>query len=182
MCFGAVGLQPFLVFCVFVSLQKHSSSPENGLFCSFLSASLSFSLASFTSPFSLSVSLSLSLYFLFLVFFFLPCFLVFVLPCYLLLFLALFLCFCFTKKTTSNITFERFLFINCFLFLGGFLFCFVLQIPVLCFVCLFFQLCVFVNINVFIFQRRPFLNHPVLFCALCKVIVFLRADFEGRFG
>ena len=93
MCFGAVGLQPFLVFCVFCLLQKHCFSPGNRLFCSFLSVSLSFSLASFTFPFSLSVSL-VSCFFLFI-----PCFLVdFSFLVFLLFFLALFLCVCFTKK------------------------------------------------------------------------------------
>ena len=44
-CFGAVGLQPFLVFCVFlVFLQKHCFPTDNGLFCSFLNVPLSFSL------------------------------------------------------------------------------------------------------------------------------------------
>ena len=113
--FGAVGLQPFLVFCVFVFLQKHCLSPEHGLFCSFPNVSL-FSLASFNSPFSLSVSL-----------FFVSCFFVpsllscfFVLPCFLLFFLALFLCFCFTKKEQHQILHFKglFIFINHFCFLG----------------------------------------------------------------
>ena len=146
---------------------------QEGHFRSFVVVSRRFSLASFTS---LRHSLSLSLFF-FLFFFFLPCFLVFFsfLVC-LLLFLAFSLCFCFTKKT-SDITFERYLFINYFCFFG--VSCFVLSFKslFLCFVCLSFQLCVLVNIHVFIFQRRPFLKHQVLFCALSKVIVFV----EGRF-
>ena len=69
--FGVVGLQPFLVFCVFCLFTITLFSPENGFFCSFLSVSLSFSLASFSFPFSLSLSLSLVSCFLF------PCFLVY---------------------------------------------------------------------------------------------------------
>ena len=44
----------------------------------------------------------------------------------------------------------------------------------------FFQLCVLVNINVFIVQRRTFLKHSALFCALRKVTVFAKGRFWGQ--
>ena len=139
----------------------------------FISQCLPFFLLGFvTFPFSLSVSLYLvSCFFcfsllscwfspsLFFCCFFLPCFFVFV--------------------SRQNFTFEGFFSSLIFVF-WGFLFCFVFQNPFLNFVFSFFQLCVLVNINVFIFQRRPFLKHPVLFCALCKVIIFVKGRFWGQ--
>ena len=172
-CFGPVGLQPFLVFYVFCLLQKHCFSPENGLFCSFLSVSLSFSLVLSLFLFH---SLSLSISFLVFFVFFLAFLLIFSFLVFLLFFFALFLCVCFTTKFYIWKVF----FHQLFLFGGGFLFCFVFQNPFLNFVFSFFQLCVLVNINVFIFQRRPFLKHPVLFCALCKVIIFVKGRFWGQ--
>ena len=76
-------------------LQKHCFSPENGLFCSFLSVSLSFSLV-----FSRFLFHSLSLSILFLVFFvfFLAFLLIVSFLVFLLFLFALFLCVCFTKK------------------------------------------------------------------------------------
>ena len=58
---------PFFIFDLFI--EKHCFPPEKGYFCSFFSVSLSFSLASFTSP-SLSLSLSLSSLFSFYLLFF----------------------------------------------------------------------------------------------------------------
>ena len=178
MCFGVVGLQPFLVFCVFCLFTNTVFPLKTGYF-------VHFSVSPFLSPWFLSLLLfhSLSLSFLFFVFF---SFLAFLFFCPSLFFCCYFLpCFfaffCFTKKTTSNITFERFLFINYFCFWGGgVLFCFVFQIPFLIFCLFVLSVVCFVNINVFIFQRRPFLKHQVLFCALCKVIVFFRADLRAN--
>ena len=131
-CFWAVGLQPFLVFCVFWSFYKNTVFPlKTGCFVHF-SVSPLLGLGFFHFSF---FTLCLSL----------PCFLLFVfLPCYLVYFVSsLFFCCSFLscffafvsrKKTTSNITFERFLFINYFCFGGGVLFCFVFQIPVIIFV------------------------------------------------
>ena len=67
-CFGAVGPKPFIsFFCL--SVYKIFVFPvKKGYFCSFLRVFLSFSLASFTSPFH-SLSLSFSCFFLFI----LPC-------------------------------------------------------------------------------------------------------------
>ena len=100
-CFGAVGPKPFFSFCSFcLSVYKNTVFPlKKGYFCSFLSVSLSFSLASLTSPFrSLSLSFSCLFFLSFLVLLFLfVTFLVF-----LLFFLALFLCFCFMTTTTSK--------------------------------------------------------------------------------
>ena len=136
-----------------------------------------FSLASFASPFSLYVSLFFVSCFLF----FLPCFLMFLSLFFAVLSCLVSLLLSYEYKTTSNITFERFLFINYFCFLGfPVLSCLSNPFSYFCFS--FFQLCVLVNTNVFIFQRRPFLKHQVLFCASCKVNVFWRADFEGKFG
>ena len=162
---GAVGLQPFLVFCVFCLFTITLFSPENGFFCSFFSVSLSFSLASFIFPFSLSLSLFLYLVSCFLF----PCFLV----CYLL---SLFFCCYFLPCFFAFVSRKKYLkgfFHQLFLFWG--FSCFALSFKSLFFLVLFlsfFQLCVLVNINVFNSQRRPFLKHQVLFCALCKVIVF----------
>ena len=146
--FGAVGLQPFLVFCVFCLFAITLFSPENGFVCSFFSVSL-FSpwfLSLFLSH-SLSLSLSLSCFFfcflafLFIIFF--PCFFCcFFLPCF-------FAFVCFTEKV-----FERLFFINYFCFLGfPVLFC--LSNPFF-FICVFFVLSVvfLVNINVFQFSKK----------------------------
>ena len=122
------------ILCFCFLQKKHCFSPENGLFCSFLSVSLSFALASFTFPFSLSVSLYFFLVFFvssFLVDFFLPCCFV-VLSCLVSLRL-------FTKK----ITFQRLLFINYFCFLGVSFFALPFKsLLLILFVCFFFS-CVF---------------------------------------
>ena len=132
-----------------------------------------FLLGFFTFPFSLSVSLYLvSCFFLFF-----PCFLVdFLLPCFFVVFSCLVsLCLFHEKIIHLKGFFSSIIFV-----FWGFLFCFVFQNPFLNFVFSIFQLCVLVNINVFIFQRRPFLKHPVLFCALCKVIIFVKGRFWGQ--
>ena len=66
-----------------------------------------------------------------------------------------------------------------FLFLLGFLF-FASPIPFsyLCFSL--FKFCVLVNMNVFVFLRRPFLKHRFLFCILWNIIVFIGAHFVGK--
>ena len=157
----------------FLSFYKHTVFPLKSGYI------VHFSVSPFLSPWFVSLflfhSLSLSLYHV-LVFSFLA--FLFVFPSFFLLFfLALFFAFV-SRKKSSNIAFERFLFMNYFCFLGFpvlpvfqslFLFLFIL----------FFQVCVLVNINVLIFQRRPFLKHPVLFCTLCKVIVFVKGRFFG---
>ena len=170
-CFGAVGLQPFLVFCVFCLLQKHCFSPENGLFCSFLSVSLFSPWFFHVSFFTLCLSLFCFLFFLF--FSLLSCWLspslffcCFCLPCFFVFVSR-------RKLYIWKVSFHQ-------LFLFFLVSCFVFQNPFLNFVFSFFQLCVLVNINVFIFQRRPFLKHPVLFCALCKVIIFVKGRFWGQ--
>ena len=96
----------------------------------FISLCLPSPWASFTSPFhTLSLSLSLSCLFLCSCLY-LPsllfCF--FNLPCFWLFFLALFLCFCFMKRTTSKYYMWKVSFHQIFLFLGGFLFCFVIPL------------------------------------------------------
>ena len=170
---GLLAFNPSWFFFVFFS--KHSFSPETGYFVHF-SVSLFllgfFHFSFFTLCLSLSISISLS-WFLFFPSMF---------SCFLSLFFAVISCLVslllfHEKKSTSNMTLERFLFINYFCFWGGFLFVLSCESLFLFFICLFFQLCVFVNINVFIFQRRPFLKHQVLFFALCKVIVFVKGRF-----
>ena len=109
-CFGVVGLQPFLVFCVFCLLQKHCFPLKTDYF-------VHFSVSPFLSPWLLSLFLfhSLSLSILFLDFFlFLPCFFVDFFLVFLFFFFALFLCVCFTKKYYILKVF----FINYFCFLG----------------------------------------------------------------
>ena len=151
-----------------------------GYFSSFLCVSLSVSLASFTSAFhththTLSLSLAIFLYlslslscFLFVFFFFFrPCCFGYFVKTFLafwFFFLALFLCFCFMITTTSKYYVWEASFHQLLLFLLGFRFCFVFQIPLsyLCFSL--FKLCVLVNMNVFIFLRRPFLKHRFLLC------------------
>ena len=157
----------FVFFCT-----KTLFSPENGLFCSFLSVSLSFSLV-----LSLFLFHSLSLSIVFLVFFcfFLAFLLIFSFLVFLLSFCLVSLCLFHDKILHLKGFFSSIIFV-----FWGFLFCFVFQNPFLNFVFSFFQLCVLVNINVFIFQRRPFLKHPVLFCALCKVIISVKGRFWGQ--
>ena len=168
---GAVGLQPFLVFCVFVFCKNTVFPLETGYF-------VHFSVSPFLSPWLLSLFLFHSLSLLFLVFFvysLLYCW--FLLLCFFVVLSCLVSLRLFHEK---NITFERFLFINYFCFLG--VSCFALPFKSLFLILFlsFFQLCVLVNIHVFIFQRRTFLKHSVLFCALCKVIVFVKGRFWGQ--
>ena len=169
--FGAVGLQPFLVFCVFVFCKNTVFPLETGYF-------VHFSVSPFLSPWLLSLFLFHSLSLLFLVFFvysLLYCW--FLLLCFFVVLSCLVSLRLFHEK---NITFERFLFINYFCLLG--VSCFALPFKSLFLILFlsFFQLCVLVNIHVFIFQRRTFLKHSVLFCALCKVIVFVKGRFWGQ--
>ena len=108
--FWACWPSTLLSILCFLFFTKHCFSPENGLFCSFLSVSLSFSLV-----LSLFLFHSLSLSILFLVFFLF-------FPCFLVDFLLVFLLFClpcfFVFVSRQNFTFERFFFINYFCFLG----------------------------------------------------------------
>ena len=138
--FGAVGLQPFLVFCVFLFFYKNTVFPwKRGFFVHFSVSPFFFSLVSFTFPFSLSVSLFLvSRFFVFSLF---SCFFV-VLPCFLLFFLALFLCFGPTNKKQHQTLHLKGFFSSIISVLGCFLCCRVFQIPFLIFVFVFFQLCV----------------------------------------
>ena len=125
-CFWAVGLQPFLVFwVVWVSLQKHCFSTENGLFW-FISQRLPF-VSPFRFPWFLSL-LFVTLSFSSFLFFFPPSLLsclYFSFLAFLLLFLVVFLrccrC-CFMQKQHQNITFESFLFINYFCLFFWFVF------------------------------------------------------------
>ena len=110
--FGQLAFNPSYYFFVFWGLLTKALffSLKKGYFGSFLSASLSFSLASFTSLcHTLSLSLSFSLLLL-------SCFLSFLVVLSLFLpslFFVVFSClaffrFCFMKRTTTNITFESF--------------------------------------------------------------------------
>ena len=144
-----------------------------------------FSVYPFLSPWLHSLllfhSLYLSLYFLVSCFSFLVVWFFCDLPCFFRCsFLPCFFAFVSWKQQHQNIRCERFLFINSFCF-GGF--------PVLLclsnhfFLSLFslFKFCVLVNMNVFIFLRRPFLKHRFLFCTLRNIIVFIGAHFVGKF-
>ena len=163
----------------FVFLQKHSFSPENGLFCSFLSASLFFSSVSFTSPFSFSVSLSLSLSFLFFVFFpsLFSCF--FVLPCFCCYCLPCFFAFV-SRKTQHQILHLKGFFSFFLFFLGGggagVLFCFVLQIL---FYFWFFVLSVvcFCQHKCFHFSKKTISKTPSFVLCIVQSYRF----FKGRF-
>ena len=134
----------FLFFCFvfvpFLSLlcntKKPCVPPRKGHFCLFLSVSLCSSLAFFGLPlfqfFFLCLSLLLVLFPSFLSFFFaFFCFLVFVsfFPFFLL-------CFCFMKRTTSEILMYKVFLHQYFLFFG-FLSSFLFEIPFsyLCFFC-----------------------------------------------
>ena len=144
---------------VFFTLRK-------GCFCHF-------SVSPFLSPcllslllFTHSLSLSLSLLFLvfvsFLVFlclFFLPSFfVVFFLPC--------FFAFCFMKRTTSKYYISMVSFHQLFV-LFWFPVWLCLSSPFSYLFFSLFQLCVWVNINVFISKRRPFGNKTqISFCSL----------------
>ena len=171
---GGFLFEGFLVFCFFFFVcfgvvfgfrTKTCFPPTKGIFfCLFFSVSLWFSLAFSPLSLSLSVSLSLSLSFL-LVFlssllvplFFLSCFLL--VPCFFFVFFclfALFLCFCFMKRTTSKYHIRKFFCHQSFHFLGGFLSCFVFQVP-FPYLCVFspdFKLCFLFNINVFLQTRQ----------------------------
>ena len=105
--------------------------------------------------------------------FLLPCFFV-VLSCFVSLRL-------FHEKKTSNITFERILFINYFCFSGfPVLFChsnpfchlFFFVISVVC----------FGQHKCFLFQRRRFLKHSFCFAHCAKLSFLLRAVFGSKFG
>ena len=166
---GLLAFNPSYYFVFLVFLQKHCFPMKTGYF-------VHFSVSPFFSPWFLSLFLFHSLSLSILFFFPLPCFLAYCFfSCF---FLVLFLCVCFTKKK-SNTTFERFF--SSISSVWGFS-CFALSFKSLSYFCFFsfFQLRVLVNINVFIFQRRPFLKHPVLFCALCKVVVFVKGRFWGQ--
>ena len=134
-CFGVVGLQPFLVFCVFCLLQKQCFPLKTDYF-------VHFSVSPFLSPWLLSLFLfhSLSLSILFLVFF---CFfLVFLLICSFLVFLLFFLpCFIAFVSRKKLLHLKGFFSSTISVFLG-ILFCFAFQIPFLNFVFYFFS-CVF---------------------------------------
>ena len=158
------------ILCFFVFYKNTVFPLKTGYF-------VHFSVSPFLSPWFLSLFLfhSLSLSILFLVFLFLPCFLVdFFLPCFFVVLSCLVSLRLFHEKKHLKGFFSSI--ISVFL---GFLFCFAFQIPSLFFFFVFFFSSVFCK-NVFNFQRRPFLKHSALFCALCKVIIFVKGRFLGQ--
>ena len=182
-CFGAVGLQPFLVFCVFCLFYKNTVVSPWKRVILFISQCLPF-----TSPFSLSVTLSfftlsLSLSLSCFLFFFpslLSCFLSFLV--FLLLFLALFLCFCFTKNNIKyyiwKVSFHYLFSVFCFFFLGGgVLFCFVLQIPFLIFCLFVLSVVCFCQHKCFHFSKKTISKTPSF---VLRIVQSYRL-FKGRF-
>ena len=152
---------------------KHCFPPKKGIFCLFLSVSLSFSIAFFGLPlfhfFFLCLSLFLS---------FLPSFLSFFLLSFGFLFLSLslfwfLLCFCFMKGTTSKYSITKFLFINPFSFLLVSSLLFSFKSPFLFFAFFLILSCVFVLHQCFSLkmqvQKTPILGQE----GGCNITFFL---------
>ena len=178
-CFRALASYFFTGFlCLFTKTQFSPEKKKKVIF--HFSVSPFFLLGFFHFSFSLTHSLTLSLslvscvFFLVFLFFFIPSLILF---CVFSCFVSLLL---FHERTTSKYYIRKDYFHQLFLF-WGFPVVFFLSNPFSYLFSKLYQLCVLVNIHVFIFQRRPFLKRQALFCTLWKVVVFLGANFWGKF-